>query len=158
MAVTYAEFIGDAMFANVFGDVVRFPEAYAAAILAFTSTEITYCRYLNKYEMAVKLLTAHRLQMLELNGVLGTDGTATGATPASSSNALTSLIAPGSTLSSLNVAQGSNSASFSPATQTESTGSNLGGIPGATEGLASTIWGQMFSGLNPAGINVGFVS
>jgi hypothetical protein len=158
MAVTYAEFVADALFAPVFGGAnePNYPEAYVTQLLELANLDVTLCRYLRRQDVAIKYLTAHRLVMLERAGVLGSGGSAT-ATPAASSG-LENKIAPGSTLSSLSVSQGSNSASFTAASSSSSEKNHMGGIPGAKEGLESTIWGVMFLSLEPIGITVGFVA
>lgn len=158
MAVTYAEFVGDPLFASIFGGAKEpnYPEAYVTQLLALASTDVKLCRYLGKQSIAIKYLVAHRLVMFERAGILGVGGTAT-ATPSASSGELEKLISPGSTISSLSVAQGSNSASFSPATQSGEKESALGGVAGEAESLSSTLWGQMFLSIKLVGSIVGFV-
>ena len=142
MAWGYSQFIAYGLFNGRFSDAAEFPQAQVEAMLSL-AYEVEGCRWADE---AIALLVAHRLETFLKAGAAGTT---------SGSSGLEQYITPGSTLSSLNVAQGNNSASFNQPSNTNNQ-SNRFGI-GAGEDLSSTVWGQMLLSMRPRTFNVGRV-
>lgn len=141
MAWGYAEFTAYSLFNGRFSDATAFPQTQVEAMLTL-AYEVEGCRWADN---AIALLVAHRLETLLKSGAAGE----------SSSASLERYITPGSTLSSLNVAQGSNSASFNQPSGASNQNNRFG--IGAGEDLSSTVWGQMLLSMRPKTFNVGRV-